>query len=47
MIANASSIIKIIGYQILITLVVSVSYTLTLDEVNGKFAFLGGLVDCK
>jgi ATP synthase protein I len=44
MIANASSIIKIIAYQILITLVVSVSFTLTLDEVNGKFAFLGGLV---
>ena len=44
MIANASLIIKIIAYQILITFVVSVCFTLTLDEASGKFAFLGGLI---
>ncbi len=44
MIANASSIIKIIAYQILITFVVSVCFTLMLDEASGKFAFLGGLI---
>ena len=44
MTATASSIIKIIAYQILITLAVSVGFTLTLNVVYGKFAFLGGLI---
>ncbi|MDQ5939478.1 MAG: synthase protein [Pseudomonadota bacterium] len=44
MTATASSFVKIIAYQILITLTVSVIFSLMFDIAYGKFAFLGGLI---
>ncbi len=44
MTVTASSIIKIIAYQIVITLSVSLVFSLTLGVLYGEFAFLGGLI---
>ena len=44
MTANASLIIKVLKYQILVILAVSLVLTLALDLVSGGFAFLGGLI---
>lgn len=44
MAASASSIIKIIAYQVLITFVVSVVFALTLSVVYGEFALIGGVI---
>ena len=44
MTVDESTIIKILKYQILVILAVSLSLTLTLDSASGEFAFLGGLI---
>ena len=44
MTANTSSIIKILKYQILVILAVSLVLSLALDFISGGFAFLGGLI---
>jgi ATP synthase protein I len=44
MTANDLSIIKILKYQILVILAVSLALTSILDFVSGGFAFLGGLI---
>lgn len=44
MAVNASSIIKILKYQILVILTVSLVLSQALDFISGGFAFLGGLI---